>query len=113
MTFPEQHRVKVHSAIPLKLSREVKRRAHVDCVFPKEDSTYPPDWCRAARTESPHQYMQVEDMTAVATPHYSGDAAATDYSESRLIDFVRGHTLITPQRQMRPKKELVVALVAN
>ena len=39
MTFPEQHRAKLHSTNPLeRLIKEVKRRADVVGIFPNEDS---------------------------------------------------------------------------
>jgi len=67
MTFPAQHRVKLHSTNPLeRLNKEVKRRANVVGIFPKEQSIIRligailqeqnDEWQLQSR------YMQVEDM---------------------------------------------------
>jgi putative transposase len=73
MTFPEQHRAKLHSTNPLeRLNKEVKRRADVVGIFPNEDSItrligavlleQNDEW------QLQHRYMQLEGMTALATP---------------------------------------------
>jgi putative transposase len=73
MTFPEQHRVKLHSTNPLeRLNKEVKRRADVVGIFPNEDSIT--RLIGAVLLEQndeyqlQHRYMQLEGMTALATP---------------------------------------------
>src|SRR3954471_15662883 len=43
LTFPVQHRAKLHSTNPLeRLNKEIKRRADVVGIFPNTDSIAPP-----------------------------------------------------------------------
>ncbi len=67
MTFPAQHRTKLHSTNPLeRLNKEVKRRADVVGIFPNEASIVRligavlleqnDEW------QLMHRYMQVEAM---------------------------------------------------
>ena len=67
MTFPSQHRVKLHSTNPLeRLNKEVKRRADVVGIFPNEESIVRligavlleqnDEW------QLQHRYMQIEGM---------------------------------------------------
>jgi putative transposase len=78
MTFPAQHRTKLHSTNPLeRLNKEVKRRADVVGIFPNEASIVRligavlleqnDEW------QLMHRYMQVEAMAELLTP-----APATD-----------------------------------
>ena len=67
MTFPSQHRVKLHSTNPLeRLNKEVKRRADVVGIFPNEDSIV--RLIGAVLLEQndelqlQHRYMQIEGM---------------------------------------------------
>ena len=67
MTFPSQHRVKLHSTNPLeRLNKEVKRRADVVGIFPNEDSIV--RLIGAVLLEAndewqlQHRYMQIEGM---------------------------------------------------
>lgn len=73
MTFPAQHRVKLHSTNPLeRLNKEVKRRADVVGIFPNEDSIIRligavlleqnDEW------QLQHRYMQIEGMAEIDTP---------------------------------------------
>ena len=68
MTFPAQHRTKLHSTNPLeRLNKEVKRRADVVGIFPNEASItrligavlleQNDEWLLQCR------YMQIEGMT--------------------------------------------------
>jgi hypothetical protein len=50
--FPAQHRTKLHSTNPLEgLNKEVKRRAYVVGIFPKEGQRHPADLRGAVRAE--------------------------------------------------------------
>ena len=73
MTFPEQHRVKLHSTNPLeRLNKEVKRRADVVGIFPNEDSITRLIGAVLLEQNDEYQlqnrYMQIEGMAALATP---------------------------------------------
>jgi putative transposase len=73
MTFPEQHRVKPHSTNPLEyLNKEVKRRADVVGIIPNEDSITRLIGAVLLEQNDQYQlqcrYMQLEGMTALATP---------------------------------------------
>ena len=76
MSFPSQHRTKLHSTNPLeRLNKEVKRRADVVGIFPNEDAIVRligavlleqnDEW------QGQHRYMQVEAFALI-------DAAPTD-----------------------------------
>jgi len=73
MSFPTQHRAKLHSTNPLeRLNKEVKRRADVVGIFPNEASIIRligavlleqnDEW------QLQHRYMQVEAMAELYTP---------------------------------------------
>ena len=73
MTFPAQHRSKLHSTNPLeRLNKEVKRRADVVGIFPNEESII--RLIGAVLLEAndewqlQHRYMQIEGMAELATP---------------------------------------------
>jgi len=82
MTFPPQHRTKLHSTNPLeRLNKEVKRRADVVGIFPNEASIVRligavlleqnDEW------QLQHRYMQVEAMAELLAP--------TNEAETRQI----------------------------
>ncbi len=73
MSFPVQHRAKLHSTNPLeRLNKEIKRRADVVGIFPNEDSIN--RLIGAVLLEAndewqlQHRYMQIEGMAELATP---------------------------------------------
>ena len=73
MTFPEQHRVKLHSTNPLEqLNKELKRRADAVGIFPNEDSITRLIGAVLLEQNDEYQlqnrYMQIEGMAALATP---------------------------------------------
>ena len=81
MSFPAQHRTKLHSTNPLeRLNKEIKRRADVVGIFPNEDSIKRligavlleanDDW------QLQHRYMQIEGMAELATPMINPQALA-------------------------------------
>jgi putative transposase len=73
MTFPTQHRAKLHSTNPLeRLNKEVTRRADVVGIFPNEAliSRLIGAVLMEANDEwqLQHRYMQIEGMAELATP---------------------------------------------
>jgi putative transposase len=81
MSFPAQHRTKLHSTNPLeRLNKEIKRRADVVGIFPNEDSIR--RLIGAVLLEAndewqlQHRYMQIEGMTELATPMFNPQALA-------------------------------------
>ena len=80
MTFPAQHRAKLHSTNPLeRLNKEVKRRADVVGIFPSEASIL--RLIGAVLLEAndewqlQHRYMQVEAMTEPTAPAADSEPA--------------------------------------
>src|SRR5213080_4960135 len=73
MTFPSQHRTKLHSTNPLeRLNKEVKRRADVVGIFPNEASITRLIGAvlleRNDEWQLQHRYMQVEAMAELTAP---------------------------------------------
>jgi transposase-like protein len=73
LSFPAQHRAKLHSTNPLeRLNKEVKRRADVVGIFPNEESIT--RLIGAVLMEAndewqlQHRYMQIEGMAELAAP---------------------------------------------
>ena len=73
LSFPAQHRTKLHSTNPLeRLNKEVKRRADVVGIFPNEESIT--RLIGAVLMEAndewqlQHRYMQIEGMVELAAP---------------------------------------------
>ena len=73
LSFPAQHRTKLHSTNPLeRLNKEVKRRADVVGIFPNEESIT--RLIGAVLMEAndewqlQHRYMQIEGMAELASP---------------------------------------------
>jgi transposase-like protein len=73
LSFPAQHRVRLHSTNPLeRLNKEVKRRADVVGIFPNEESIT--RLIGAVLMEAndewqlQHRYMQIEGMAELAAP---------------------------------------------
>src|SRR5215216_4697263 len=80
MSFPVQHRTKLHSTNPLeRLNKEVKRRADVVGIFPGEPSItrligavlleQNDEW------QTGHRYMQLEGMAELTPPMIDADPA--------------------------------------
>jgi putative transposase len=80
MTFPAQHRAKLHSTNPLeRLNKEVKRRADVVGIFPNEASItrligavlleQNDEWLLQ------HRYMQIEGMAELTPSLIDADPA--------------------------------------
>ena len=79
MTFPAQHRTKLHSTNPLeRLNKEVKRRADVVGIFPNEDSIVRLIGAvlREANDEwqLQHRYMQIEGMAELEAPDHANQS---------------------------------------
>jgi transposase-like protein len=73
MSFPAQHRTKLHSTNPLeRLNKEIKRRADVVGIFPNEDSIKRLIGAVLLEANDEWQlqprYMQIEGMAELTTP---------------------------------------------
>jgi putative transposase len=73
MTFPSQHRTKLHSTNPLeRLNKEVKRRADVVGIFPNEESIIRLIGAvlleGQRRLAAPASFMQIEGMAELTVP---------------------------------------------
>jgi|tagenome__1003787_1003787.scaffolds.fasta_scaffold20702222_1 putative transposase len=73
MSFPAQHRTKLHSTNPLeRLNKEIKRRADVVGIFPNEDSITRLIGAVLLEANDEWQlqprYMQIEGMAELTTP---------------------------------------------
>jgi transposase-like protein len=73
ISFPEQHRSKLHSTNPLgRLNKEVRRRADVVGIFPNGDSITRLVGAvlleQNGERQLQHRYMQIEGMAALTTP---------------------------------------------
>lgn len=73
----------------------MKRSADVVGIFPNEDSITCLIGAMIIEQNDEYQsqcrYMQLEGMSALATPQIE-ETTATDYTQSRLIDATRDHT---------------------
>ena len=89
MSFPTQHRVKLHSTNPLeRLNKEVKRRADVVGIFPSEQSILRligavlleanDEW------QMQHRYMQVEAMAELIAPLLEIEADTTATTSEQI-----------------------------
>jgi putative transposase len=86
MSFPAQHRTKLHSTNPLeRLNKEVKRRADVVGIFPSEAAIV--RLIGAVLLEAndewqlQHRYMQVEAMSELVPPLIEGEGIASQTPE--------------------------------
>jgi hypothetical protein len=88
MSFPRQHRTKLHSTNPIeRLNKEVKRRADVVGIFPNEASITAPDRRRAVRAERRMADLEpLHDGRGLRPDRHRGDRPHSQHhNESRLI----------------------------